>query len=167
MTVVAIDEVNAGRSDIARSILERLPEWFGRPESLVAYVSAAAVLPMFAARGGDGTAIGFLSLKEQSAVAVEAFVLGVLPEHHRKGVGRTLFAHAERAVAQHGYRYLTVKTLAANHPDANYAATRHFYEAIGFEPLEVFPTLWDLGTPCLFMIMPLPNPELRKGGSQI
>ena len=51
-----------------------------------------------------------------------------------------------------GVRYLTVKTLAADHPDPHYAATRRFYEALGFEPLEVFPTLWDADTPCLLML---------------
>jgi hypothetical protein len=30
--------------------------------------------------------------------------------------------------------------------------TRKFYEAIGFVPLEVFPTLWGSENPCLVMI---------------
>ena len=52
-------------------------------------------------------------------------------------------------------RFLSVKTLASEHPDLNYAMTRRFYEAAGFIPLEVFPTLWEEGNPCLLMIRPL------------
>ena len=48
-----------------------------------------------------------------------------------------------------------MKTLAATQPDPNYAATRHFYEALGFLPVEVFPTLWDARNPCLLMVKPL------------
>jgi GNAT superfamily N-acetyltransferase len=153
-----IAEVRSGRSELARSILERLPQWFGRPDALEAYIRAADTLPMFAGWTDEGSALGFLSLKEQTAATVEAFVLGVVPEHHRRGVGGALFAHAEREMARRGYRFLTVKTLAASHPDPHYAATRRFYEAIGFMPLEVFPTLWDPDTPCLFMVKPLPPP---------
>jgi ribosomal protein S18 acetylase RimI-like enzyme len=152
---MTVHEVVRGRREVARSVLDRLPEWFGRPEALEAYVSGAADLPMFAARGPDGTVIGFLSLREQTAAAVEIFVLGVVQEHHRSGIGSALFAHAEHHFARQGYRYLTVKTLAASHPDPHYAATRRFYEAIGFQPLEVFPTLWDADTPCLLMVKPL------------
>lgn len=54
-----------------------------------------------------------------------------------------------------GLRFLTVKTLASSHPDQNYAATRRFYEAIDFLPLEVLPTLWGTENPCLLMIRPL------------
>jgi len=33
-----------------------------------------------------------------------------------------------------------------------YAATRRFYEAIAFEPIEVFPALWGPDNPCLLML---------------
>lgn len=51
-----------------------------------------------------------------------------------------------------GAHWLTVKTLAASHSDPHYAETRRFYEANGFEPLEVFPDLWGEDMPCLMMV---------------
>jgi ribosomal protein S18 acetylase RimI-like enzyme len=82
-------------------------------------------------------------------------VLGVRPEWHRKGVGRKLFRHAETLLRARGVRFLTVKTVAAPDDDPVYGATRRFYEAIGFMPIEVFPTLWHERNPCLFMLKSL------------
>ncbi|WP_405048659.1 GNAT family N-acetyltransferase [Rhizobium rhizogenes] len=50
----------------------------------------------------DANAIGFLSIKQHSNVAVEAYVLGVLPNKHRQGIGRSLFACAERHLIDKG-----------------------------------------------------------------
>jgi len=60
-----------------------------------------------------------------------------------------------RMLHERGIRFMTVKTLAASHPDPNYAKTRRFYEAIGFLPLEVLPTLWGCSNPCLLMLKPV------------
>ncbi len=150
--MVTIGQVAHGRGALARAILVTLPQWFGRPDSLEAYVAAADALPMLAAHEPGGTCIGFLSLKEHTAAAAEAYVLAVAPNWHRQGVGRALFHRAASDLAARGFRYLTVKTLADSHPDPHYAMTRKFYTALGFEPLEVFPTLWDSETPCLLMV---------------
>jgi hypothetical protein len=47
-----------------------------------------------------------------------------------------------------------VKTLGPSRANAAYAATRRFYEAVGFEPIEEFSDLWE-ENPCLFMIKAL------------
>jgi len=107
---------------------------------------------MIVARTEAGEAAGFLSLKSHTEAAAEAFVLGVRREYHGHGCGCALLYAAEHRLAAEGVRYLTVKTLAPNDPDPNYAATRRFYEAVGFEPIEVFPTLWDENNPCLLML---------------
>lgn len=147
-----VAEVSDGKADLCRAILADLPEWFGIPAATAAYVAAADSLPMLAAYDPTGTPVGFVSLKHQTVAAIEAYVLGVARGWHRRGIGRALFASAEAMAAQGGARYLTVKTLAANNPDPHYKATRLFYEVIGFEPVEVFPTLWDEHNPCLLMI---------------
>ena len=147
-----ISELTEGRGEVCRVILSSLPEWFGIPESVEAYVAAADTLPMLVARMADGEVAGFLSLKFHTASAAEAYVLGVRREHHRKGVGRALFAAAEAMACSRGCKYLTVKTLAASHPDPHYRNTRLFYEALGFEPIEVFPDLWRAWNPCLLML---------------
>jgi hypothetical protein len=51
-----------------------------------------------------------------------------------------------------------VKTLAAEHPGAEYAQTRAFYAAMGFLPLEAFPTLWSPYLPVLRLVKPLVPP---------
>jgi hypothetical protein len=60
-----------------------------------------------------------------------------------------VFAWVEPRLRRQGLAYLTVKTLAADHPNKDYADTRRFYDAIGFVPVEVFPKLWgpDLPVP--------------------
>jgi hypothetical protein len=37
------------------------------------------------------------------------------------------------------------------------AATRAFYQAVGFLPIEEFPDLWGAENPCLLMLRPLSN----------
>ena len=44
-------------------MLEALPEWFGIPASIDAYVSAAGALPMLACFDADGEVAGFVSVK--------------------------------------------------------------------------------------------------------
>jgi ribosomal protein S18 acetylase RimI-like enzyme len=151
---VEIVAITQDRSAVCREVLEALPRWFGIPEALEAYVRDVAALPMFGAVR-DGNAIGFLSLKDQTPFATEAFVLGVKPEWHRTGVGRQLFARAEEDLRRRGVRFFTVKTVAAPDDDPVYGTTRLFYQAIGFMPVELFPTLWHERNPCLFMVKPL------------
>ncbi|WP_279280498.1 hypothetical protein [Enterococcus gallinarum] len=55
--------------------------------------------------------------------------------------------------------FLQVKTLAETHPDQHYQRTRSFYEAMGFLPVETFPTLWGAENPCLLMIQAVPPRE--------
>ena len=129
-----------------------LPEWFGIPEAVDAYVAAVDDLPLLIARINGSEIIGFLSLRFHTEAAAEAYVLGVRPEWHRKGIGIRLFEAAGALARSRGCKYLTVKTLAAEHPDPHYRATRLFYEAIGFEPIEVLPTLWGPDNPCLLML---------------
>ena len=46
-------------------------------------------------------------------------------------------------------------TLAASDPDPNYAATRAFYAALGFLPLEELPQVWGPENPCLLLVRTL------------
>jgi len=152
--MVEIIECHEGKEALCREVLDDLPEWFGLAKAKANYIAASAELPMLAARV-DGQAIGFVSLKLQTDFAVELYVLGVRRAFHRRGIGSALIESAARFASVRGRRFLTVKTLAASNPDPNYAATRHFYEALGFLPVEVFPTLWDARNPCLLMVKPL------------
>lgn len=152
--MLTITEYHDGKAALCRDVLDDLPDWFGLPDAKANYIAASAELPMLAGLV-DGRAVGFVSLKAQTEFAVELYVLGVRRAYHRRGIGRALIENAARRARLQGRRFLTVKTLAASDPDPNYAATRRFYEALGFLPLEIFPTLWDVDNPCLLMAKPL------------
>ena len=68
---------------------------------------------------------------------------------------RTPVEAAAALAREEGAGYLTVKTLAPMRPDEGYRRTRAFYDALGFVPLEIFPTLWGPEAPCLMMLKPL------------
>ena len=100
----------------------------------------------------DGKDVGFLTLVRHSPYAAEIYVMGVLPQYHRHGIGRQLLAQAERTLAAEGVEYLQVKTLSANKADEGYKRTRAFYLASGFRPLEELPNLWGAENPAVQMI---------------
>jgi ribosomal protein S18 acetylase RimI-like enzyme len=152
----AVQEVTSAKGAVCRDILEDLPEWFGIAEARRHYVEAVEALPMFgfAVRA---RVVGFLSVKRHNRFTAEAYVLAVKRDWHRNGIGRALFEHVERDLCEQGLKYLTVKTLAPDRPNQAYEATRRFYEALAFVPVEVFPTLWGPENPCLLMIKALAN----------
>ena len=149
-----VTEAHVGKSEICQNILDDLPEWFGIPESKANYIRESADLPMVAC-WLDEQPVGFISLKIHTPAAAEMHVLGILRKHHRQGIGRLLVEKASAVAKRENLSYLTVKTIAPSSPNAHYAATRKFYEAMGFKPLEVFPTLWGPRNPCLVMIKSL------------
>jgi hypothetical protein len=83
--MIDIFNVEVGRETLARSILDALPEWFGIPTALAEYARNAEGLPMLAARVDSPEPVGFLSLRRQTSVAAEAYVVGVRRELHRQG----------------------------------------------------------------------------------
>ena len=100
--------------------------------------------------------MGLLTLVRHSPYAAEIYVMAVLPEFHRRGIGQALLGHAEAMLAAEGVEFLQVKTLAPSKPDQGYDETRAFYQANGFRELEEFPELWDPGNPALQMIKAIP-----------
>jgi GNAT superfamily N-acetyltransferase len=151
---VEIEGPLLGQSDVCEPILRALPDWFGIEAATRQYVADTAVLPTFLASVNNQT-IGFLTLKQHSPYAAEIQLMGILPEWHRRGVGRVLLAASEAYLRVTGVAFLQVKTLSAKHPDVAYGRTRAFYLATGFQPLEEFPTLWGEANPCLQLIKKL------------
>jgi coenzyme F420-0:L-glutamate ligase/coenzyme F420-1:gamma-L-glutamate ligase len=159
----------AERSRIAEVVLRDLPEWFGFEESTRTYIERAAGLPTFAIEPD----LGFLCLEQHTPRAAELYVMGVRRERHRGGLGRALVAAAESWCRPHGVRYLHVKTLGPSRESRGYAATRAFYEALGFVALQELHGLWDEDNPTLilvkdvgpgFSVAPVEGlPELRAG----
>lgn len=147
--IVQIDEPGR-RAEICNAVLRALPDWFGIESAIVEYVEGCRAMPMWAALDGERPA-GFVSLKAHNRYTFEVYVMGILKDYHRHGIGRRLIESCEAFCLRQGAEYLTVKTLDGSAPNADYARTREFYLAMGFRPLEVFPTLWDERNPCLFM----------------
>ncbi|MGI8879871.1 MAG: GNAT family N-acetyltransferase [Jatrophihabitans sp.] len=145
--------------EVTDGLLRSLPEWFGDEPSIVEYVEAAGRLPTYLATAAEGAVVGVLLLEWHFPTSAEVHLMAVDREWHRRGVGRALVAAAERDVRSAGASLLSVKTLGASRPDTNYAATRKFYGAIGFLPLEELLALWP-GNPCLVLVKPL-----GRGGS--
>lgn len=140
-----------GHGEDAAAILRALPQWFGIEEATQHYIDYVNDNPTFFAQNSDET-VGFLSLYHHAPHAAEIYVMGVLPSHHRQGIGRQLLQAAEAHCREQEIRFLQVKTLSDKHPDTGYAKTRQFYLGVGFTPLEEFPELWGKHNPCLQMI---------------
>jgi GNAT superfamily N-acetyltransferase len=88
-----------GAGETCRRIMRTLPGWFGIPASVENYVATADRSPtVIASLGNEDVAI--LTLLRHSPYAAEVYVMAVLPELHRQGIGRVLLGHAEVILAQ-------------------------------------------------------------------
>lgn len=148
-----VAEVDA-HPEVAERLLRGLPEWFGIEESLAEYVEDARRMRTVLASKQDGEPIGILLLNPHFPTSAEVHLMAVERAWHRRGVGSALVAEAERLARADGAGLLEVKTLGASRPDAGYDATRRFYLAMGFLPLEELLDLWP-GNPCLILVKPL------------
>jgi ribosomal protein S18 acetylase RimI-like enzyme len=139
---------------VAEAVMRALPQWFGLEEPLLEYVQAAKRLPTLIASDGP-LSVGFLTIKQQMPQSAEIVAMGVLPEWHRRGIGRCLIGTASDLLGASGTRLLQVKTLGPSHPSQSYRDTRSFYESLGFIPVEETTAFWGEANPCLVMVKPL------------
>jgi len=139
------------KQKITRQVLESLEDWFGIPEAREEYIQKSAEQLFFAAYDNDKI-VGFLYLYETGKDTVELYVMGVLKEYHRKGIGKALFHEAFKSAKECGYSFMQVKTVQMGKYD-DYDKTNLFYQSLGFKEFEVFPALWDEWNPCQIYIM--------------
>ena len=151
MIITEIRDENQ-KSQYSKEVLRELPEWFGNETSLCQYVSDVRKFPYWAAIDENGKCIGFISIKTHYDHTGDIYVIGILPEYHREGIGRKLYASAEEYLILNKYRYVIVKTLSEKAQYEPYEKTRKFYLSIGFEPLITLTEMWDVENPCLIMI---------------
>jgi 2-hydroxy-6-oxonona-2,4-dienedioate hydrolase len=163
--VPVLRDVEGGAGATCALLLDQLPTWFGIPEANEAYVAAADTNPSVIA-SVDGIDVGITTLTHHSPYAAEVHLMAVAPAHHRHGIGTAMLRHVERRLADAGVEFLQVKTLSPAHPDVGYAATRAFYLAYGFRPLEEFPALWDERSPALQMIKTVAPHEPPDGSEE-
>lgn len=141
------------KKQITRQILEALTDWFGIAEAREEYIENSAKQIFFSAIE-NSVPIGFLYLKETGQDTVELYVMGVLKEYHRHGIGRSLFEAAKASALSNGYSFMQVKTVQMGRYE-EYDKTNQFYISMGFREFEVFPTLWDEWNPCQIYVMSL------------
>ena len=155
--MIEIQPAALGLSSAVEPILRALPDWFGIERATQQYIHDAGELPTFLAvdTWRENMPVGFLTLKQHSEASVEIYVMGVLPDYHRRGAGRALLEAAECYLRDKGVMFLQVKTLSAAHPDEGYRKTRAFYLAMGFRLLEEFPDLWGPENPCWQLVKAL------------
>ena len=152
MNIEQIYDKNEKR-EIARTVLEALPDWFAIEESRETYIADSASQILIAAKQ-DEEPVGFLCLSETGKDTVELCVMGVLKEYHRQGIGKKLFAKAKDIARESGYSFMQVKTVSMGHYE-DYDKTNLFYISVGFKEFEMFPTLWDEANPCQVYVMSL------------
>ena len=150
MKIQEITQVEA-KSQITEQILHSLSDWFELEDGIQNYITGVQDKPFFVVMQEDHP-VGFLSLQDHNQYTSEIYVMGVLPQYHRQGIGRQLVEHAQKYMAQHGCKFLFIKTLAEIVDDPFYAKTRQFYEAMGFLPLFITTKIWGPDNPCLIMI---------------
>lgn len=78
------------KQNIAREILESLPEWFGITDTRENYIRESKDQIFFAAFE-EHQVKGFLCLKPTSKDTLEISVIGVFKHFHRQGIGKQLF----------------------------------------------------------------------------
>ena len=132
-------------------LIAALPDWFGIPESNVAYLDSLSKFPSWVAIK-DEKVVGVITLTEQFPGSFEIHFLAVHPEYHRHGIGKKLVGYVEEIARKNTGRWLIVKTLSPTHPDPFYARTREFYFSLGFEPLFESNALWGPENPAIILI---------------
>ena len=96
--------------------------------------------------------VGFLIIKRHFPESAEIHCMGILPQYHRRGIGKLLIEELGTYLNSDRVKILQVKTLSEDRECIAYAKTRAFYRSAGFTPLEVFPTFWDKENPCLVLV---------------
>lgn len=139
------------RSAACERIMRALPDWFGIEAALIGIARDAESQTVWVSRDADRMT-GCIAIKVHNEYSAEMALLAVLPDCHRRGIGRQLVVAAEQWFRERGGEYLTVKTLGPSRPDAGYERTRQFYLALGFRPLEETTAIWGPDNPCLIMI---------------
>ena len=133
--------------------MRALAAWFGIEQAILNYAKDLESCDGFTAVD-DGRVVGFVGLKRLGSHAIELNVIGVLPQHHRKGIGSALLRAVEAEARDSGVSFLHTKTLSPSKPNEAYEKSREFWRAAGFLPLDEH-LLWGPSNPCLVLLKAL------------
>ena len=116
--------------------VEALPEWFGLPDSREEYITESSNRPFFAAYD-ENKPIGFVYLDETGKDTVELYVMGIIKEYHRQGIGRRLVEKVKELAKRKGYSFMQVKTVQMG-KYKEYDETNCFYLSLDLKNLRYF-----------------------------
>lgn len=150
------------KEGICKSVLDDLPEWFGIPSAVTAYVGNVADKPFLTVYDGREP-VGFYALSEENSYTLDMYVLGVKKAYHGKGIGTRLQEMVNRYARANGYHNLVVLTLAAKAASEAYKKTRSFYERMGFTPVYDSDRIWNADNPTTIYVLPLQRGHSPKG----
>ena len=148
MAILEITEKNL-KQEITDKILHTLPEWFELEEGIQDYVRNVIKYPFFVYEA-KGQQIGFVSLKPISHKRLEIYVMAILPNYHRKGVGTKLIDRCKQYMIENKYEEILVKTLSDKSNDIHYKQTREFYISQGFKIFKES-NEWGESNPCVIL----------------
>lgn len=128
-----------------RRILESLPDWFGDPEAIDNYVSAAGDIKFVSKVAVDtGNVVGVSLTRRHFHESAELHLIAVAPAARGQGIGRALIDQVAADLREDGCKLLSVHTVGPSFDNEPYAQTRAFYRATGFYSLEEHNKLdWD------------------------
>jgi GNAT superfamily N-acetyltransferase len=124
------------KREVCQTVLQQLPSWQEYGTTLQECVLQVAGLRVWCAME-ETEPVGFAALKRHSDAASEIYMLCVLPQYRRQGVGRMLLWEMEDQCMAWGNNFLTAKTFAAAYPSPEQEQLRSFYSKMGFKTLEV------------------------------
>ncbi len=111
------------------TVARALPAWF--TERGVRHIDVDLGFQEGFVAEAEGQVVGFVSLYVAEGVGHIGW-MGVLPDRHRRGVGRSLCAAVEKRLRIAGVDTLRVQTLGDAVDYEPYARTRSFYRGVGF-----------------------------------
>jgi N-acetylglutamate synthase-like GNAT family acetyltransferase len=116
------------------AIIASLPDWFGLQEGIDECAEAVRTQPGLVCERA-GRVVGFLTVVRPSEVTAEISWLAVHADDRGSGAGTKLVEGLAADLGGTAVRLLLVKTLSDREdPGPEYAATRAFYLARGFQP---------------------------------
>lgn len=126
-----IREFNISDLENVKKLIGKLhPKWF-TSEALMNIPIDLGFQKCFVAEE-ENTLVGFISVRSQDGKPFIGW-MGVDPNLHGRGIGKTLLHHTEAELKKSGVTALRVKTVVEQNPkDGSYDHTVEFYKACGF-----------------------------------
>ena len=123
-------------ADRCDAVIGSLPYFFDDPNGRAECAAAVRSQRGLVAVDGDGSVLGFLTIKQHFNESAEITWMAVAASHRRQGIGRTLINAIAAELSKAGLAEVFVLTRGQSvaEPDSedNYEGTRRFYQAAGF-----------------------------------